>query len=196
MRALIIVDMQYDFLPGGTLAVPEGDKIIQTINKLQDEYDIIVATQDWHPNDHDSFVTAHLGSQPFSKILLNEKEQVLWPVHCVQGTRGAELIQTLNQEKIDKIFKKGMDKEVDSYSGFFDNDKLKSTGLGDYLTGRGVTEVAVCGLALDYCVYFTANDSIDLGFKTSIIENASKPIDLAEYQLKKIDFLAKGGFII
>jgi nicotinamidase/pyrazinamidase len=196
MKALIIIDMQHDFLPGGNLAVENGDQIIKSINDLQSRYDLVVATQDWHPIDHKSFVTAHPNKKPFEQIVLNGLNQILWPVHCVQGTRGAELVPELNQENISEIFRKGMDKEVDSYSGFFDNGRKKSTGMGDYLKEKGVTEVAVCGLALDYCVYFTADDALNLGFKTIIIEYASKPIDLAEYQLKKKDFQSRGGFII
>ncbi|MCT2564051.1 bifunctional nicotinamidase/pyrazinamidase [Chryseobacterium herbae] len=196
MNALIIIDVQYDFLPGGSLAVNQGDEIVQTINDLQSKYDLVVATQDWHPRGHKSFVTSHPGKEPFEEISLNGLNQVLWPEHCIQGTKGAELVPELLTDAVEAIFRKGMDKEIDSYSGFFDNGRKKSTGMADYLKGRGVTEVAVCGVAADYCVYYTANDALDLGFKSSIIESASKPIDLERYARMKKDFQAKGGTVI
>lgn len=196
MNALIIIDVQYDFLPGGSLAVKHGDEIVQTINDLQSRYDLVVATQDWHPRGHKSFVTSHPGKEPFEEISLNGLNQVLWPEHCIQGTKGAELVPELLTNAVEAIFRKGMDKEIDSYSGFFDNGRKKSTGMADYLKGRGVTEVAVCGVAADYCVYYTANDALDLGFKSSIIESASKPIDPERYARMKKDFQAKGGTVI
>lgn len=196
MTALIIIDVQYDFLPGGALAVNQGDEIIQTINGLQKKYDLVVATQDWHPREHKSFYTSHPGKKPFEEITLNGLNQVLWPEHCIQGTKGAALVPELSTDAIEAIFRKGMDKEIDSYSGFFDNGRKKTTGMGDYLKGRGVTEVAVCGVATDYCVYYTANDALDLGFKSSIIEGASKPINLERYDIVKKDFLSNGGTII
>lgn len=196
MKALIIIDVQYDFLPGGALAVAHGDEIVQTINELQSEYDLVVATQDWHPRGHKSFFTSHPGKVAFEEISLNGLNQVLWPEHCIQGTKGAEFVPELLTNAIEAIFRKGMDKEIDSYSGFFDNGRKKSTGMGDYLKGRGITEVAVCGVAADYCVYYTANDALDLGFKSSIIERASKPIDLERYASVKKDFQQKGGTII
>lgn len=196
MKALIIIDVQYDFLPGGALAVNHGDEIVQTINKLQPTYDLVVATQDWHPRGHKSFFTSHPGKTAFEEITLNGLNQVLWPEHCIQGTKGAELVPELSTDAVEAIFRKGMDKEIDSYSGFFDNGKKKSTGMADYLKGRGVTEVAVCGVAADYCVYYTANDALDLGFKSSIIERASKPIDQERYARVKADFQSKGGTVI
>lgn len=196
MNALIIIDVQYDFLPGGALAVDHGDEIVQTINELQSEYDLVVATQDWHPKGHKSFFTSHPGKKAFEEISLNGLNQVLWPEHCIQGTKGAEFVPELSTDAVEAIFRKGMDKEIDSYSGFFDNGRKKSTGMGDYLKGRGVTEVAVCGVAADFCVYYTANDALDLGFKSSIIERASKPIDVKRYESVKADFQLKGGTII
>ena len=159
MNVLIIIDVQYDFLPGGALAVKHGDEIVQTINELQQSYDLVVATQDWHPKGHKSFYTSYPDKTPFEVISLNGLDQVLWPEHCVQGTKGAELVPELLTNAVEAIFRKGMDKEIDSYSGFFDNGRKKSTGMADYLKGRGVTEVAVCGVAADYCVYYTANDA-------------------------------------
>jgi len=196
MNALIIIDVQYDFLPGGALAVEHGDEIVQIINEIQSTYDLVVATQDWHPKGHKSFYTSHPGKTAFELISLNGLDQVLWPEHCMQGTKGAELVPKLSTNAIEAIFRKGMDKEIDSYSGFFDNGRKKSTGMAYYLKGRGVTEIAVCGVAADYCVYYTANDALDLGFKASIIERASKPIDVERFRGIKIDFQLKGGTII
>ncbi|MEJ2901096.1 bifunctional nicotinamidase/pyrazinamidase [Pedobacter panaciterrae] len=196
MNALIIIDVQYDFLPGGALAVNHGDEIVQTINDLQSEYDLVVATQDWHPRGHKSFFTSHPNKIPFEEISLNGLNQVLWPEHCIQGTKGAELVPELLTNAVEAIFRKGVDKEIDSYSGFFDNGRKKSTGMADYLKGRGVTEVAVCGVAADFCVYYTANDALDLGFKSSIITRAAKPIDRERYERVKKDFQLKGGTVI
>jgi nicotinamidase/pyrazinamidase len=178
MKALILVDIQNDFLPGGALAVPEGDKIIPVANQLQSIFPIVVATQDWHPANHGSFAANHPGKKVFDQVELNGLPQTLWPVHCVQNTRGAELAGTLHRGQIEKIFPKGTDAEIDSYSGFFDNGHRKSTGLGDWLKTEGVTEVFVCGLATDYCVKFTALDAVELGFKTHLIPDASRGVNL------------------
>src|SRR5690606_13580688 len=138
MKALIIVDLQNDFLPGGALAVPHGDEVIPYINAIQADYDLVVATQDWHPADHGSFASVHPGTQFLETIELNGIPQVLWPDHCVQGTHGAALNERLEQKRIAAIFRKGMDPMVDSYSGFFDNWRLYSTGMEMYLKGKGV----------------------------------------------------------
>jgi len=196
MKALIIIDIQLDFLPGGALAVERGDEVIPIINELQSSYKLVVATQDWHPANHKSFYTEHPGKQVCERIQWNGLEQVLWPVHCVQGTEGAALAPKLSTNAVEAIFRKGMDQHIDSYSGFFDNGRKKSTGMADFLKGRGVTEVAVCGLAADYCVYYTANDALDLGFKAGIIEHASRAIDPERYQRLKLDFQEKGGQIL
>lgn len=193
MKALIIVDIQNDFLPGGALAVKEGDAVIPVINKLQTHFDLVVATQDWHPPDHKSFASSHLGKKIFDEIILDGLLQVLWPDHCVQETKGAEFSSLLNTKKIEAIFRKGMDKNIDSYSGFFDNGKKKATGMDAYLKGRGITEIYVTGLAADYCVNFTASDGLYLGFESTIITDATRPID--EENLKKAmeEFISKGG---
>src|SRR5690349_8205042 len=149
MRTIILVDIQNDFLPGGALAVSEGDGIIPVVNKLQSAFDLVVATQDWHPAHHGSFSKNHAGKKPFDQIELNGLPQTLWPVHCVQNTPGAALADTLDQRLIDRIFQKGTDPGIDSYSGFFDNGHRKSTGLGEWLKEKGVKEVFVCGLATD-----------------------------------------------
>jgi nicotinamidase/pyrazinamidase len=160
MKALIIVDVQNDFLPGGALAVDKGDLVIPTINRLQENFELVVATQDWHPAEHKSFASQHEGRSVFEEITLNGLPQVLWPDHCVQETKGAAFSSQLDQKRIEAISRKGMEINIDSYSGFFDNGKKKATGLGAYLKGRGVTSVFVAGLAADYCVYFTALDAL------------------------------------
>jgi nicotinamidase/pyrazinamidase len=178
MKALILVDIQNDFLPEGALAVPDGDAIIPIVNQLQAVFPFVVATQDWHPANHGSFAASHPGKNPFEQIDLNGLPQTLWPVHCVQGTAGAELAPTLQRERIAKIFPKGTDAGIDSYSGLFDNGHRKSTGLGEWLKAKNVTEVFICGLATDYCVKFTALDAQQMGFKTHFIADASRGVNL------------------
>jgi nicotinamidase/pyrazinamidase len=180
MNTLILVDIQNDFLPGGALPVPQGNAIIPIANRLQEggRFDLIVATQDWHPAGHGSFAANHPGRTVGEVIELNGLPQILWPVHCVQETRGASFTDGLATTKIEKVFTKGTDPAIDSYSGFFDNGHRRSTGLGDYLRARGVTDVYVCGLATDYCVKFTALDARQLGFNTFLIEDASRGVNL------------------
>lgn len=196
MKALIIVDVQYDFLPGGSLAVAKGDEIIPVINYIQKDYDLLVATQDWHPDNHLSFASQHEGKLPFEVIDLFGLEQVLWPDHCVQGSYGAEFSEDLNMNRVEAIFRKGMERNIDSYSGFFDNGKRKDTGLAGYLKARKVDEVHICGLAADYCVYFTAMDALAEGFKTSIISKATKAIDKGAFMEKKNEFIQTGGLLL
>ena len=193
MKALIIVDLQNDFLPGGTLAVKDGDQIIDRINKLQDKFDYVVATQDWHPANHKSFASQHEDKVPFDVIELNGTQQVLWPDHCVQGTKGAELHKDLKQNKISAIIRKGMNINVDSYSAFFDVNKKNPTGLNGFLKDHNVTSVYICGLAADYCVYYTAKDALALGYTTNILEGSTKPIDATHFDALKEDFIKKGG---
>ncbi len=193
MNALIIVDIQNDFLPGGALAVKDGDAVIPVINNLQKKFDLVIATQDWHPADHKSFASAHPGKKIFDEILLQGLPQILWPDHCVQVTKGAKFSSMLVTKKIEAIFRKGMDKNIDSYSGFFDNGKRKATGMGDYLKGRGVTAIYVTGLAGDYCVNFTAVDGLELGFESTIITDATRPIDAANFKRVIDEFKTKGG---
>ncbi len=196
MKALLIVDIQNDFLPGGALAVPGGDQIVGVVNSLQPHFDIVVATQDWHPANHGSFASAHEGAKPFDMGVLGGLEQVLWPDHCVQGTTGAELTGLLDIKAIEAIFRKGTDPGIDSYSGFFDNGKLKDTGVAAYMKGRGVTQVFLVGLAGDYCVGFTALDAIEQGFETFIIEDATRPIDYEGFERMKEQINFNGGKII
>ncbi|MEJ1971143.1 MAG: bifunctional nicotinamidase/pyrazinamidase [Lacunisphaera sp.] len=178
MNALILVDIQNDFLPGGALPVPRGDEIIPVVNRLQEEFPLVVATQDWHPADHGSFAANHAGRRPGEVIDLHGLPQILWPVHCVQHSHGAAFAPGLRTERIAQIFFKGTDPQVDSYSGIFDNGRRKATGLADYLRGRGVTEVTIAGLATDYCVKATALDAQALGFKTTVVTDACRGVDL------------------
>ena len=184
MKALILVDVQNDFLPGGALAVPDGDKIIPVVNELLPRFPISVATQDWHPANHGSFAANHPGKKNFERIDLNGLPQTLWPVHCVQDTPGAELSPGLQRKRIDKIFPKGTVAGIDSYSGLFDNGHRQSTGLGEWLAAKGVTEVFVCGLATDYCVKFTALDAAHASFKTYFIADASRGVNLQPDDVK------------
>ena len=178
VNALIIVDVQNDFVPGGALAVPDGDAVVPLINRLQPRFDLVVATQDWHPPDHGSFAANHPGRNVHDVIDLHGLRQVLWPVHCVQNTRGAEFVASLDTRRIDRVFQKGTDPGIDSYSGFFDNAHRKSTGLADYLKAKGVDEVFICGLATDYCVKFSAHDARELGFRTTVIEDACRGVNV------------------
>ncbi len=178
MRALILTDLQNDFMPGGALPVPDGNEIITLINRLQSSFDLVLATQDWHPSNHGSFAANHPGKNPGDIIMLNGLEQILWPVHCVQNTKGADFVGELDTSLIDRIFKKGTDPEIDSYSGFFDNGHKKDTGMGNYLKEKSVTDVYILGLATDYCVKFTAIDASHLGFNTFLIADACRGVNL------------------
>lgn len=192
-RALIIVDLQNDFLPGGTLAVAEGDKIIPIINNFQKQFDLVIATQDWHPEDHMSFASNHPQRRIMDKVELNGQEQILWPDHCIQGTEGSELSAKLDSHKIELIVRKGINREIDSYSAFFDNGRKKSTGLAGYLIEKGISKVVICGLAADFCVYYTAMDALDLGFEATIFLGGSKAINPEEFEGKLTHFTKKGG---
>lgn len=178
MNALILVDIQNDFISRGALPVPDGGQIVSLVNRLQPHFDLVVATQDWHPGDHGSFAPQHPGKQPGEIIELKGLPQILWPVHCVQGETGADFVAGLDRTRWDRVFVKGTDPTIDSYSGFFDNGHLQATGLGDYLREKGVTDVYVCGLATDYCVKFTVLDALQLGFRAHLIEDASRGVDL------------------
>jgi len=196
MRALLLIDIQNDFIPGGALAVLGGDQIIPLANQLQPHFDLVVATQDWHPQQHKSFASNHQNKNVFEKIYFNGLEQVLWPDHCVQGTVGAEFSPGLNLNKVEAIFRKGTDTEIDSYSGFYDNGHRKSTGLADYFNGKNINQVYVLGLAGDFCVYFTAKDAIELGFETFIIQDAVRAINANDFEKVQADILRRGGKII
>ncbi|GGE10116.1 MULTISPECIES: bifunctional nicotinamidase/pyrazinamidase [Sphingobacterium] len=196
MKALIIVDVQYDFLPGGSLEVPKGDEIIPIINNIQKDYDLVVASQDWHPQGHLSFASQHEHKLPFEIIDLDGLEQVLWPDHCIQESYGSQISEDLQTNRVEAIFRKGMDPKIDSYSAFYDNGKRKDTGLAGYLKARNIDEVHVCGLAADFCVFFTAMDAISEGFKTSIISKATKAIDKGAFMEKKNTFIQAGGSLL
>lgn len=196
MKALIIVDIQNDFVAGGSLEVPFGEQIIPLVNELSTRFDLVVATQDWHPPSHKSFASSHDGKKPFEKIILGGLNQVLWPDHCIQGSSGAAFHHDLDLNRVEAIFRKGMNPDIDSYSGFYDNGHKKSTGLEGYLKARGVSEVYVCGLAGDYCVYFTAKDSLKAGFKTYVIEDATRSINNKDFENAKEHVRQAGGTII
>ena len=197
MKALILVDLQNDFCNFGALAVKGGNDVIPIANQLMEKFELVVATQDWHPADHESFAAVHYFRQPGQVMNLHGLEQVLWPIHCVQGTFGAEFVQELNTNKITKVFPKGTDKTVDSYSGFFDNGKRGDTGLHAYLQEKNVTEVYVMGLALDYCVKFTATDAIELGYKTHLILDGTRAVNLEPNDGEKaVNFLESLGVTV
>ena len=196
MKTLILIDVQNDFMPGGSLAVPQGNEIVPVINAMLPEFDLVVATQDWHPATHKSFASNHEGREVFETIDLNGLEQKLWPDHCVQNTPGAEFHPDLNSGPIEAIFRKGMDPEIDSYSGFYDNGHRKTTGLAGYLKEKGAKELYFCGLAADICVYFTLVDALKDGFKATLIEDASKALDVEGFENLKKTIREKGAEII
>lgn len=196
MKALLLIDIQYDFLPGGALPVPEGDAIIPVVNSLQPHFPLVAAAQDWHPAAHKSFASSHPGQQPFNVIELHGLRQTLWPDHCVQGTPGAGFSGQLHTNRIEAIFRKGTDPEIDSYSAFYDNGHLRSTGLAGYLRDKKVEAVYLTGLAADICVFLTAMDSLEEGFETYIIEDAARPISVEDLKKNMQAFIAKGGKII
>ncbi|MBN2665266.1 MAG: bifunctional nicotinamidase/pyrazinamidase [Bacteroidales bacterium] len=196
MQTLVIADVQNDFMPGGALKVPFGDEIVGVINTIQDRFDLIVATQDWHPKDHVSFASNHRGKKPFDKIELYGEDQVLWPDHCVQGTPGAMFHPDLNTIGVSAIFRKGMNPEVDSYSGFYDNRHMVSTGLSGYLKEKGAHDIYFCGLAADICVLYTMLDALREGFSATLIEDASRPLDISSFGNLKREIMEKGLKII
>ena len=177
-KALIIVDVQYDFIPGGALAVPGGDEIIPVINQLSPQFDLIVATQDWHPGNHGSFASNHPGQSPGDIISLNGLTQILWPDHCVQNTPGAAFVKELDMSRVSRVFQKGTDSGIDSYSGLFDNGHKKDTGLADFLRENGVKDVFLAGLATDYCVKFTALDARSLGYTVHVYREGCRGVNL------------------
>ena len=178
LKALVLVDLQNDFLPAGALPVPDGDQVIPLANQIQQRFDLVVATQDWHPSNHASFAAIHPGKMPGDVIDLDGLQQTLWPVHCVQNTVGSAFAPGLDISRVRKIIRKGTDPGIDSYSGFFDNGHRESTGLDFYLKQAGVTETFVLGLATDYCVKFTAMDALELGFATYVLVDACRGVEL------------------
>ncbi|MGB9894066.1 MAG: bifunctional nicotinamidase/pyrazinamidase, partial [Candidatus Saccharicenans sp.] len=177
-------------------AIPRGDEIISVVNWIQEKFELVVATQDWHPKNHLSFASNHPGKNVYDTVMLGGVEQVLWPDHCVQGENGARFVKGFDDRRVEAIFRKGTDPEIDSYSGFFDNGRKKSTGLGDYLKGRGVKQVYVCGLAAEFCVLYTALDAIELGFETYYLEDATRALSHEGFKEAKGKIVQHGGQII
>jgi nicotinamidase/pyrazinamidase len=178
MKALLVVDVQNDFCPGGALAVPDGAAVVPEINRLIAAHDHVILTQDWHPAGHSSFASQHAGREPFETIEASYGPQILWPDHCVQGTPGAEFHPDLDWRTAELVIRKGFRRDIDSYSAFFENDHRTPTGLGGYLRERGFTRVVLAGLATDFCVHFSAMDARKLGFEVRVIESACRAIDL------------------
>ncbi|MBI1418870.1 MAG: bifunctional nicotinamidase/pyrazinamidase [Limimaricola sp.] len=176
--ALLVIDMQVDFCPGGALAVAEGDQIVQGINALMPDFGVVLLTQDWHPAHHSSFASSHPGAVPFSEMQMPYGPQTLWPDHCVQGSPGAAFHPGLNTTRADLIIRKGMNPAIDSYSAFFENDRTTPTGLEGYLRTRGIDALTLVGLATDYCVNYSALDSARLGFATTLRTDLARAIDL------------------
>ena len=198
MQALLLIDLQIDFCPGGALPVSEGDLVVPVANTLMSHFDLVVATKDWHPADHQSFAANHPWRKPGQVIDLHGLSQVLWPIHCVQESFGAEFAPALDTNGIHEVFVKGTDPTIDSYSGFFDNGHRKSTGLGDFFKQKGVKELFVMGLATDYCVKFSVLDALDLGFTTYLISDGCRGVNLEANDSENAinDMEQKGAHII
>jgi nicotinamidase/pyrazinamidase len=192
-HALIVIDVQVDFCPGGALAVPEGDEVVDLINQLIAKSDHVILTQDWHPEGHSSFASQHDGQDPFSPIAMDYGMQTLWPDHCVQGTPGAEFHPKLDQTKAEMIIRKGFRPEIDSYSAFVENDQTTVTGLSGYLKERGITSLTMAGLATDFCVAFSALDAVRLGFDCTVILPACRGIDLEGSLDSALDQMREAG---
>lgn len=180
MRALLLVDIQNDFLPGGALGVPDGDSVVSIANHLMERFNTVVASQDWHPPDHRSFVTEHPGHLVGESIRVNGHSQILWPSHCVQQSQGADFSKDLHTDQITHIVAKGTDREIDSYSAFFDNGHLKQTGLHGYLQSQGVEALTVLGLATDYCVKYSVLDALDFGYEVTVVLDGIRAVNLRE----------------
>lgn len=196
MNALIIVDVQNDFLPGGNLEVPNSGHIIEVINRLQLQFELVVATQDWHPRNHISFATNHPDKLPFDNIMIGGMEQTLWPNHCVQNSSGADFPNTLHTEKIEAIFRKGTNPDMDSYSAFFDNGHFKRTGLAGYLVDKDINHLYFCGLAADLCVYFSIVDAINEDFICTLIVDATYPLNKHQFENVLNDLSKRGVNIV
>lgn len=198
MRVLILVDLQNDFMPGGALAVPKGDEVIPVVNGLTPHFPLVVATQDWHPATHVSFACNHPGAVVGDVLDVNGLAQILWPVHCVQNSTGAQLISGLKKERLSRVFYKGVGEEIDSYSTFFDNAHRRSTGLLDYLREQEVTELYFAGVATDYCVLYSVRDAIQLGFVVYVLTDACRAINLHPEDEQKAyeEMRAKGAHLV
>lgn len=197
MKTLLIIDLQNDFMPGGSLAVPKADELVPIINELMPNYPLVVATQDWHPAEHGSFAANHPGAPVFSQGTLAGLPQTLWPVHCVQNTGGACFAPGLDSRKITKIFPKGENAEIDSYSGFFDNGQRAATGLHPWLQSKQVSELTVVGVATDYCVKFTVLDALRLGYRVNLLANGCRGVDLQPGDVAlALETMAAAGAVI
>jgi nicotinamidase/pyrazinamidase len=197
MKALIIVDLQNDFLPGGALPVPHGDEVIPVANELQRHFELVLATKDWHPPDHGSFAANHPGKEPGDRIILDGIEQILWPVHCVQNTLGAEFAPTFDTSRIAYVFHKGIERNIDSYSTLFDNAHRRHTGLAHYLKERSIKDIYLLGLALDYCVKYSALDARHLNLKTHVILDGCRGIELQAGDIDQaLEEMKRAGAII
>ena len=193
-NALLLIDVQNDFCPGGNLAVESGDEVVPVINRIMPSFSRVIATQDWHPPDHVSFASSHPGRRPLDVVEADGIEQVLWPEHCVQGTRGAELHPRLDPGRIGLLLRKGMRRGLDSYSAFFENDRHTDTGLRHYLKGMKLRELFICGLATDYCVLASALDARRLGFRVTLVRDACRGVDLPKGSIEKaIAAMQKAG---
>ncbi len=193
-RALLIVDVQNDFCPGGALPVSNGDEVVPIINRIINSFDVVVATQDWHPQDHISFASNHSGKNPFDQIDIKGTMLTLWPDHCVAGSPGADFHPSLNTMHIQSIIRKGISSGMDSYSAFLENDRITPTGLEGYLKNLGINTIYLCGLATDYCVFFSAIDGLSLGFITKVILDACRGIDIPPGSMQqKIDEMIRKG---
>jgi len=192
-EALIVVDVQNDFCEGGALAVPGGNAIVPLVNRLIAQHDHVVLTQDWHPAGHASFAASHEGAEPFSTRPFPYGPQTLWPAHCVQGTRGAEFHADLDSTRAEMIVRKGFHRGIDSYSAFCENDRMTRTGLDGYLKARGITRVVLCGLALDFCVGWSALDARQAGFDVTVAVDATAAIDLDGSRKKMLDEMRQAG---
>jgi nicotinamidase/pyrazinamidase len=191
--ALLVIDLQNDFCPGGALAVPAGDRVVPGVNRLIAVADLVVLTQDWHPRRHESFASAHKGRAPFETVEVAYGPQTLWPDHCVQGTSGAAFHEELLTDRAALVVRKGMRPSVDSYSAFFENDRTTTTGLDGWLRARGVSRIVCCGLAFDYCVAYSALDARRLGFDVAVAEDACAAIDLGGSKAAQAEAMRKAG---
>lgn len=196
MRALLVIDIQNDFCPGGALAVAGGDEIVTHVNALMTEFEAVVLTQDWHPSDHSSFASSHPGKGPFESVEMPYGEQTLWPDHCVQGSEGANFHPALNTDRADLIVRKGFRAAIDSYSAFFENDRTTPTGIDGYLRTRGITDLVLVGLATDFCVNYSAQDAAKLGYTVTVREDLCRAIDLGgSLNAARADMAARGVII-
>lgn len=193
MKALLIIDVQNDFCPGGALAVPNGDAVVPLINRLSEDFDTVIQTQDWHPEGHSSFASSHEGKEPFETIEMPYGEQTLWPDHCVQGSTGAEFHPDLNTGRSQLIVRKGFRKEIDSYSAFYENDDTTTTGLAGYLRERNIDTLYAAGLATDFCVKWSVLDGLKENFEVFVVEDAVRGIDIEGSVEQAWDEMEKAG---